>query len=248
MLLVNTFTSLAQLAFAWGLWRRVFRPTVPANPSPPFDYAKVRLLLARAWPFALAAVFAALQMRLSLIVLDRLASVAEVADFAAASRFVEATRLVPNAFFGALFPALAALAVQPHALERTFSHSLRLLTLFGVAAITGSLLLASPLVRLTYGEEFAAAVPVLQVLMLALLFSLLRGAYTLALYARDAESRVNRINAAALALQLPLSLWLVRQSGADGAALALLVTEAFALVWLWAEQRGHTRVPAGERA
>lgn len=246
LLVVNLVTSLGQLLAAWVLWQQFFSPRVSTTASHAFDYAHITAALRRAWPFALAAVFAALQMRVSLILLERSASVDEVAYFAAASRFVEAGRLIPNAFFGALFPALAALAANPHHMKQTFRRAASFLMLFGLAGVIAATLLSLPLIELTYGASFSPAAPVLQVLTVALLFSLLRGAYTLLLYARQAESRVNRVNGWILILQVILSLWLIGANGAFGAALALVATEAVAFIWLSREQR--TLAPAASNA
>ena len=232
LLVVNTVTSLGQLLAAWLLWRRVFAPRVTPSPAR-FDHAALRATLRRAWPFALAALFAALQMRISFILLERVDSVDEVAYFAAASRFVEAARLLPNAFFGALFPALAALTAQPDALRQTFLRAFGLLALFGSAVIAGAWLFGAPVINLTYGEDFAGAAIVLGVLAVALLLSLLRGALTLFLYARNDERRVNVVNGSALLFQIPLSLFLIEATGAVGAAIALAVIEGYALLALW---------------
>ncbi|MEO8394588.1 MAG: oligosaccharide flippase family protein, partial [Chloroflexota bacterium] len=107
VLILNVVTSAAQLIAAWWIYRWRFYDALRAH----LKAAPALLpILRRAVPFALAAFFATLQTRLSIILLERLATTAEVGYFSAAARFVEAARLVPNAFFGALFPALAVLA------------------------------------------------------------------------------------------------------------------------------------------
>jgi O-antigen/teichoic acid export membrane protein len=190
-------------------------------------------LLRRAFPFALAAFFAALQNRLSVILLERMATTTEVGYFSAASRFVEAARLIPNAFFGALFPALAAIAVDRLLLARTFQRGMLYLGAFGIAAGIGFSTLALPLLTLTYGGEFAPAALPLQVLGWSLLFGLLRGGRTLYLYALGQESRVNRVNGVVIALQAALSLLLISGAGALGVALAHVLIEIVGLVLLW---------------
>jgi O-antigen/teichoic acid export membrane protein len=89
----------------------VWRHKLEHNPEKPAiersQRARVAALLGRAAPFALAGVFVALQGRLTVILLESYTATAEVGYFAAANRFVEAARLLPNAFFGALFPALS---------------------------------------------------------------------------------------------------------------------------------------------
>src|SRR5690606_19992099 len=98
-----------------------------------------------------------------------------------------------------------------------------------------------PVIDLVYGAGFEAAAPVLQALTLSLLFSLVRGAYTLWWYARHGERRVNVVNAAAVCAQLLLSLWLIPTHGALGAALALAATEALAMLLL---RQGQQHQPA----
>ncbi len=138
-LVVNVLTSAGQLVAAWAIYRWKFYTSPPAPLSlwrggVERSETGVRLLplLRRAFPFALAGFFAALQTRLSVILLERLATTAEVGYFSAASRFVEAARLIPNAFFGALFPALSALAADRLLMQRTFRRGMVGLGVFGM--------------------------------------------------------------------------------------------------------------------
>ena len=231
-LAVNTLTSLGQLIAAWAIWRWRFHTAVGAR-----AVLSLGALLRRAFPFALAGLFAALQIRLSILLLENLATTADVGAFAAANRFVEAARLVPNAFFGALLPALATLAAQPDALHHTFRRSMLGLSAFGLAAGVGISLLAPWLVTSTYGEGFAPAVPVLQVLVWSLVFNVLRGGRTLYWYALGREMQVNVVNGAVILLQIALSLALIPPLGAVGAALGMIAVEAAALALLWREIR-----------
>lgn len=190
-------------------------------------------LLRRAWPFALAAVLAAVQLRLNAVLLERLATTGEAGYYAAAARFAEAGRVIPNALFGALFPALAALAADRYSLERAFRRVMLGLAVFGLALALVVTPLAGALLGLTYGESFSPAAPVLAAAMWGLLFALLRGGRTLYWYARGGEQFTNAVTAATLALQLALGLWLIPAHGAVGAALVGLLTEAMALLLLW---------------
>ncbi len=100
-LAVNTLTSAGQLAAAWAIYHfRFRRPSASKN----VPALQVKALLRRAWPFALAAVLAALQTRAGTILLEQLAPTIQVGYYAAATRFVEAARMIPNALFGALVP------------------------------------------------------------------------------------------------------------------------------------------------
>lgn len=255
-LVVNTLTSAGQLVAAWAIYR--WRFDTPHRLPPLHDVERGRQpkvaggevsllpLLRRAFPFALAALFAALQVRLSVILLERLASTAEVGYFSAASRFVEAARTIPNAYFGALFPALSALAVDAYRMRRTFRRSLFGLGAFGVAAGLGFTLLSLPVVTLTYGGAFGSAALVLQVLGWSLVFSLLRGGRTLYLYALGHEGRVNWVNGAVIVVQGGLSLLLIPAAGAVGVAIVHVIVEIVALALLWRNPSHHPNVPSSE--
>jgi PST family polysaccharide transporter len=231
VLILNVATSAAQLAAAYGIYR--WRFSTPDAGTTRLEPAKILILLRRAAPFALAALFAALQTRLSVILLEQLATTVQVGYFSAAARFVEAARMIPNAFFGALFPALAALATDRVLMRHTFRRGMLGLGAVGAVTGIGFLLLAYPLITLTYGAEFTPAVPVLQALGWSLLFSNLRGARTLYLYALGHESRVNRINGVVIVVQAALSLLLIPAANALGVAVVHLLVEIVALALLW---------------
>ncbi|MBL8130940.1 MAG: oligosaccharide flippase family protein [Anaerolineae bacterium] len=237
-LAVNTLTSAAQLAAAWAIWRGRYR--MPAGHAG--RGARTLLETLRAGlPFALAGVFAALNLRLTLILLEALIEAQAAGMFAAASRFTEAAKLLPNALFGALFPALSALAGSPDDLEQVFARSRRRLLVYGAAAAGGLLVFAAPLVGAVYGEGFTAAVAPLIVLGVGLIPALLRGGQTLLLFALRREAAVNRVNALALVVQLIAALLLIPSSGVVGGALALLIADLAA--WVMLVRSARRRAP-----
>jgi O-antigen/teichoic acid export membrane protein len=227
-LIVNVVTSAGQLAAAWLIYQWRFK--VGTQRDVPLQAS---VLLRRALPFAIAAVLFALQIRISIIMLERLASTSEVGYYAAASRFVEAGRMIPNAFFGALFPALAVLAVQPLRLNQTFTRTMLGLASYGLLLGIVFVPLSSWIVEATFGASFASAVPVLQLLMWSLLPALLRAGRTLYWYALGQESFVNIVTGVALALQIALCWWLIPRFGALGAAFATIIVESLAFAMLW---------------
>ena len=203
----------------------------------------MRDVLRQAWPFALAAVLNALQLRLNVLVLERLSGDNGGGLYAAASRFVEAGRLVPSAMFGALFPALSSLAAQPQAMHRTFIIAARLLLAFGVAFAIAMTLFGGGLIRLTYdprGVAFAGAAPVLTVLAWSLVPSLLRGGATLYLYGQGREHLVNTITVVALIAQAIVGWLLIMQWGALGGAITVIIIEGGTVLCLWYALRART--------
>ena len=237
LLFINTVTSAGQLFAAWGIYRGRFYTML--------DYTAARhelvlqtathmtRLLRRARPFAVAAVLSAIQLRLSVILLEQMRGAAETGQYAAASRFVDAGRLLPNALFGALFPALAALSRDPQVLRQLFRRMQLLLAGYGLLIGLGAVIFSTELIRLTYGPDFAAASPILSLLAWALLPGVLKGIRIIYCYAQGREALVNRVLALALIVQVALSLWLIPVYGPFGAALALIVSDSLALIGLW---------------
>lgn len=227
VLSINTLTSAGQLVAAWAIYRaRFYQPSIP-----PFELGSGKLLR-QAWPFAVAGVLGALQARVSFIFLEQFAGTTQVGYFAAASRFIEAARMLPNAFFGAIFPVLAALSHNPSALRRLFTRMMLALGLLGLLAGLGITLAALPLLTLTYGPDFAPAIVMLQVLAWALLPALLRAGQTLYWYTQGKEHLTNKITVVVFLLQISLSLWLIPQYGGLGVAWITLIIESVAFVLL----------------
>ncbi|MGJ3238337.1 MAG: oligosaccharide flippase family protein [Anaerolineae bacterium] len=226
VLAVNVLTSAGQLALAWVVYRRGFYQATTARIS-------LKPILRAAMPFAVAAVLAAVQSRAVIILLEQFSTTSAVGYYAAASRFVEAGRMLPHAFFDALFPLLAGLASTPLQLERVFRRMIAGLTLFGVLFGIGITLSAMPLITLSYGETFAPSMPVLIVLAWGLLPLLLKSGRTLYWYAQGAESFVNRITALVLVIQIALGIVFIPRYGVMGAAVVVVISEIFATLLLF---------------
>ncbi|MDL1916616.1 hypothetical protein FBR00_11725 [Anaerolineae bacterium CFX4] len=77
---VNTLTSAAQLAAGYLIWRVAFAE------APTGEVVPTRDLLLRALPFAIAAVIAALQMRVNLLILEQQVSQEAAGTYAASAR------------------------------------------------------------------------------------------------------------------------------------------------------------------
>ncbi len=231
-LVINTLTSALQLTAAWWIWRKWFVKSASIDQNSSVITLHMRDMLRRAWPFALAGILAALQLRLAPILLEKWTDTGSVGYYAAASRFVEAGRTIPNALFGALFPMLATLIAQPDKLQQTFRKVMLGLATFSGLLALGFTLFAPHILSLTYGVAFSPASGTLQASMWALVPSLLRAGLTLYGYAHGREQLVNRVVAVMLIVQLAISLWLIPMHGAYGAALSVLGSEILGFVLL----------------
>jgi len=207
--------------------------SVCSNITPIADRRKLIALLRQAYPFAVAGMLAALQARVTILLLERGATPEAVGQLAAAARLTEAGRMLPNAFFGALLPMLAALVAQPNDFRRLLRRVYSGMLLYGLALAGVFNLGASAILQVTYGPSFERGTLALQLMGLALIPGLMRAVQTLAAYARGRESQVNRVLLLGLTVQGMVAIWLIPMQGVAGAAASLLVSEVVMVIGLW---------------
>lgn len=226
VLAVNTLTSSGQLVAAWIIYKKQFyRPSQNVIDLIP--------LLKSAMPFAIAAVLAAIQTRINIILLERYTSTSEVGYYAAAIRFVEAGRMLPHAFFDALFPMLAGLAIIPHKLNTMFRRVIFALVVFGVLFGIAISFYSRTILMFTYGTAFTPAIPILKIAAWSLLPMLLKGGHTLYWYAKGQESFVNIVTAIVIVIQVILAIRVIPHYGAMGAAVVSIFAETIAFILLF---------------
>lgn len=226
ILAINLVTSAGQLLSAWIVYCRWFY-------KPPQRIITIMPLLRASAPFAIAAILAGIQVRSSIILLEQFTTTEDVGHYVAASRFVEAGRMIPHAFFDALFPLLAGLATMPDKLTRLFRRVIWGLVAFGVIFGIGMMFASQMLVIWAYGENFKPAIPLLVILSWSLLPMLLKGGRTLYWYAKGEEGFVNRVTAIVIILQIFLGVWLIPQYAAIGAVIVVLLSEISAVILLF---------------
>src|SRR5206468_3456990 len=105
-------------------------------------------------PFAIAGIVGSVELRANIFLLGALQGERAVGWYSAASRLTDGIRLAPNAFFGAMLPALAALyATQDRAqLRQFFLKREWAMIAFGGAAAIFVTLTAWWLIPTLYGE------------------------------------------------------------------------------------------------
>jgi O-antigen/teichoic acid export membrane protein len=193
----------------------------------PADRTLARRMLREARPFWLAGSLTLVYARADVVLLDLLASDAEVGAYRMARQLVEVANQLPVLMLTALFPQLARAAPAPGAqLRRLENHVCLLLAVGGVAA--GGLLAAAsaPAVQLLLGPGFARSIPTLRVLAGAVPLMFVNAGLLHFFVARDRGSLNVTFAGAMVVVNVVANLLLGRRFGAVGGGLATLVTEA----------------------
>lgn len=204
-----------QLVAAFAFYRVAF-PRGAKNFVEPLLIAQ---MLRAAAPFAIAGIVGAIELRANFVLLGMLQDEHAVGLYSAASRFTEAAKFLPNAFFGAVFPAFATMGLDA---ENHFRRARRGIFLFAIGAAVALSILAHPILALTFGSAFENAQTTLVVLAWSLVPSLVNGLTLLFLYTRGGESFANKALALSLLFQLAVTIPFIRLFGAPGAAFGAL--------------------------
>lgn len=188
------------------------------------DWKLLRSHLAECPVFFSIMLLSAVISRFDLFFLSRLGSFAELGIYAVAARIYEAALMAPSVITSVLYPAFSRLSAEEGREMQTLLHT-ALFWVFMLALpctlVVG--LLATPLIVGAFGETYAGAAPVLQILMAALLLVTLNQMLTLVLLANHQQKAdLYSLLASALLLVLLLVV-LIPAAGMLGAASAVVL-------------------------
>lgn len=194
--------------------------------------ARMRALLAESWPLMLSSFAVLVYMRIDQVMLAALLGEREVGLYAAAVRLSEMWYVIPTVIVSSLMPSLTEARARSE--ELYYQRLQTLLNLLVRAAYLVAIpvsLLAGPLMRLLYGESYAAAGSILAIHVWTVVFVFLGVAYSPWIFnERRAHFWMLQTGLGAC-LNVLLNLWLIPSHGAIGCAMATLLTQALT-TWL----------------
>lgn len=193
-----------------------------------------RRQLGRAWRtggvLAGLMILAVVYQRLDVLLLSMLAGDAATGFYAAAVRILEALKMLPGAFFGALLPLLAA-EERPQVRR---AYRLSFAALLGLslvlAAITAAL--ARPLVGWLFGPAFDPAIAPLRLISWSLPLTVVTFKLSFDLVARGQERFAGLSMLLTLLVAVPITYLLIARWSLIGAAIALPACEGLQIVIL----------------
>ncbi len=212
-----------------------------------FSFPRLYILLKESAPIAVLVLLGMIYQRLSITMLSTMNGAAETGIYSAASRAVEASKIIHFAAFAAMYPAMAryktgsvtsdSFTAQFSVTEgndRTRDH-MGLLGLLLAGTILISIILflfSAPLMKFLYGNEFTVSASVLQILAWTLMPFTINSYLTLSFLASNREKVVGYVLIASLLALLTLNLLWIPLYGAQGGAWAVLVAECLQAIIL----------------
>lgn len=203
----------------------------PYRPKPAFDRAVIRSAVHFSASLFIIGLFTFVTTQFDNFVVAHYLGAAVLGIYLLAYRLISFPVDMLSEVLGAvMFPAFAGMKATRS--EHSIARALAMVTLISVATLAAVLfamrILRAELIHVLYGPKWEAAVPILEVLVLVGLF---RGAtraispFLLGTGRADFDAKAKAIETA---IYVPLTIYLVQQSGAIGAAVAGAATYAIA--------------------
>ena len=220
-------------AVSWSIWRMHRR--IARLERQRVDASVWRHVVREAWPLGLSAIFVMLYARTDSVMIETIRGELEAGQYGLAFRIPEALVQLPALLIAVFAPRLARLYGEGDG--AAFDRVMRL----GFAALLALGLVASGVTSVSAdwivsfiddSAELAPAADVLRVMAWTFAFSCLSYLASTALIATDNQRVLVWIMGGAALLNFALNAVLIPQTGAMGATVATLATQAFVLIAL----------------
>lgn len=202
-----------------------------------WDYQVHKKLLLTAVPLGLAVAINQIYFRADIFLLSLFRPYSEVGVYALAGKLLEILISFAGFFQNSVFPLISKyVADADQRLEGTIQTSFDVLLAAGVPIAVGGILLASPIIRLAGGSQFAQSVPLFQVLVLTVIFAFVTGLFSYGLIAKDRIRSLLWLNLGFLVFNVALNLVFIPVYGAMAAAVITSLSEFLILLtisWLF---------------
>lgn len=228
------FSGASLLLFAWAQWLEallgalalvvMYHVTGGRAHRWRLEWSTARQLMRDGWPLLLSGVMIMIYMRIDQVMLGAMSGDEEVGIYSVAVRLAELWYFIPWVLISSTLPSIIQGAEHSEAMllgrmQRLYNS----VSIISYAIAIPVSLLATPVVRLLYGEAYIGAAPVLMILVWTIHFTSLGMARSSFLVAKN----WNRLHLATVALgaivNVILNLWLIPRWGAIGAAVATVI-------------------------
>ncbi len=134
-----------------------------------FDFKIWKETLSRSWPIAISIAFNLIYLKTDTIILSLYHSETAVGIYGASFRFLEIMIMIPTMFMGLILPLLSNYwsAKNFSEFKKMLQMSFNVMIMSITPLVVGGIILATPIMILVAGKEFAMAAPVLRIIIIA---------------------------------------------------------------------------------
>jgi O-antigen/teichoic acid export membrane protein len=208
------------------------------------DWHGQRMMLAESWPLMASLLLQQLFPGVNILLLQALQGDAAVGWYDAARKWVDAPSIVPSFFTFAVFPVMSRQAAEDRSgLQRSYSLSVKLLTMLTLPVALCITFLARPLVGLLSGEQFLPeGADILRLLVWAIVFGWLNSLTNYVLIALHRQRFVLLASGARVGFTIVANLLFVRSFGYMASAWIIIAGELLLAILFLVDLRQQTGI------
>ena len=191
-----------------------------------YDPKLARYFLSRSWQFVLASMGSLVYSKIDQIMVGDMIDSTSLAFYNVAVVLIGYWSTIPNAFITSAQPVIIRMRNKDYKQYlRLYQETLLGITLLGIAAILGALLLAKPVIVLLYGQTYVESVRLFHILIISSLFSMLGSTRMIWIVAEKYERFSKYFVYAGAVTDIAMNYVLIKWMGVTGAAWATVLTE-----------------------
>lgn len=180
------------------------------------------------FPLAIVLIINFVYYRVDLLILSLIASKPEVALYGISYKLVDHLLYLPSAFMLTLFPSIARLAPGSERLRELVQNAFTVMQLLVVPVLVATIY-APQILHAIAGPQYEQGATILRLLLISVGFSFFQDIFGNALVALGKQQRLVWVSLTTLGANIALNLALIPVLNGEGAAIALIVTEALSL-------------------
>ncbi|MBN2010357.1 flippase [candidate division KSB1 bacterium] len=192
------------------------------------EWKVIRSLVVNSTPFGLSILISTIYNYVGILLLSLMQSPEIVGWYAASSKFISITNIIPMVLIAATYPALSRGANQADSrMGELYNKCFRYLTFVALPTIVGTVILSRPIVDIIYGSQYTNAILPLKILAWAAALVYYNIFFTGVLKAANLQTLMVKILLVALTINTVLNVTLIHYFSYIGAAITTVSTEVF---------------------
>jgi O-antigen/teichoic acid export membrane protein len=198
----------------------------------------IMIVLKTSIPFAIIGLIANIMSNTDIYMLGIWKNATEIGLYSSVQRIQQFTLIIPSMIATAIFPIMSKLANNDNDKFKTITEqSISIVFLIGIPIALGGMILADQIIPLIFGLGYINAIPILQILILILIFSFPFTLLSNAIFAYNKQKSLILVYLLGMIINIILNILLIPKFGAIGASLSVLISTALITVVTWIKMK-----------
>ena len=196
-----------------------------------FDFKEYKRMILAGLPFALTSLFYTIYYSIDMVMLTQFDNAYSTGLYNSSYKLISVITLFYTIYSAVIFPVMSKLFNDSEELlNLSYNKSIKYLSLVTIPLSVATLFYAGDVIYLCYGNQYAQAASVLQILIWTVCFLFVNGACSLLLNSSHKEVFVTKVYLFAAIFNVILNLFLIPRYSVYGASVATVLSEIFILV------------------